>query len=510
MLRNKLFRHAVIGIAGVLMGATSVTGIAAAAPDPLERFERQAVEWRACGVEVLDASAVQCADITVPLDYSRPEGRTITVAISRMTATDPVRRRGVLLGNPGGPGGTGLVQGLTVSAVLAPDVLAQYDLIGMDPRGVGRSTPVDCGWPVDRYLRAPGPGVAGFAREVALQADLAARCAAALGDTMSAYTTRNTARDMNVIRAALGEPAINYYGMSYGTYLGAVFAQMFPDRIDRLVLDSAIDPGSYGSGESLTKGASSEAALDDWAAWAAGQDARYHLGTTAAEVRSRIEGLVRRVTERPIDVSGHTVDGSLLPLLLYFPLHSYYVNDSYAVLVRQLLDAADGRPVTLGPGDWLTAYFDTADTEVNSSAEAAIECGDAGVPRDPQWYWTNIERARATQPIFGALSNNITPCAFWPAPAEPPTVVRNALPALIVQATGDPRTPLAGAEALRRAMTGARLLTVPGMRAHVLLNAVITDLFDNGRVDDARLRCVRDATNEYLRDGTLPASDVTC
>ncbi|KIA65445.1 hypothetical protein FG87_07415 [Nocardia vulneris] len=510
MLRSNLFCQVMIGIVAALLSTTVVAGSTTAEPGPLARFAGQAVEWRGCDSKVLDAGGVQCADITVPLDYSRPAGRTITVAISRMAATDPARRRGVLLTNPGGPGGTGLIQGLAVGAVLSPEVLAQYDLIGMDPRGVGRSSPVDCRWPVDRFRRAPAPGMAGFAAEVVLQAELAARCAAALGDTISAYTTRNTARDMDIIRAALGEPSINYYGMSYGTYLGAVFAQMFPAHIDRLVLDSAIDPGTYGSGQSLTRGASNEAALDDWAVWAAGQDARYHLGTTASEVRSRIERLVRRVAEQPIVVAGHTIDGSRLPLLLFLPLHSYYVDDAYAVLVRQLLDAADGRSVTLGPGDWLSGYLENTDTEVNTSAEAVIECGDAPVPRDPHWYWANIERARPTQPIFGALANNITPCAFWPAPAEPPTVVHNAIPALIVHSTGDPRTPYAGAEALRKAMPGTRLLTVAGMRAHVLLNAIVTDLFDNGTVDNAQLRCVRDIADGYLRDGVLPESDLGC
>ena len=182
-------------------------------------------DWHACALGVddelgqaVDAAGADCADITVPLDYANPGGRTITVAVSRLKATDTAHRVGPLLLNDGGSAGPSLHMPLTKSKVMGA-VADRFDLIGMDPRFVGRSTPLDCGWDLGSALvRSTGTDLAAYRKEVAVARELARRCERAHGDVLPYVTTRNTARDMDVVRASLGEDILSYLGYSYGSY----------------------------------------------------------------------------------------------------------------------------------------------------------------------------------------------------------------------------------------------------------------------------------------------------
>lgn len=484
--------------AAIIVGTFAGAGISHADAG-MERFYQQRLDWRACDDEALDRAGARCADVTVPLNYGEPQGRTITVAISRVPAADPAHRRGVLLSNPGGPGGSGL--DLTVwlgDKVLAPDVRDSYDLIGMDPRGIGRSTPVSCGWPIGSPLQSAGPDLLSFGESVATAADLAARCIATQGDQVSYITTRNTARDMDVIRAALGEERINYFGLSYGTYLGSVFTQMFPERVERVVLDSAVDPERYHVAMIQDMGAPNEAAFDAWAAWAADRDDQYHFGTTGSAVRATITDLIGRSARRPIRIGGDAVSVHVLPMLVFDGIVDARKYPVLADELRQITDAANGLPVQ--PGKELKRALDdylhpAPDAPESGPAQAMILCGDAPAPRDPSWYWRNIEASRATEPMFGAFANNLTPCAFWLPPVEAPTAVHNSVPALILQATGDPRTAYRDGVGLHRAMTGSRLITMPDVVTHGV---------------SPKSSCARRIVDDYFRDGTLPGDDVTC
>lgn len=241
---------AMLTVTATAVSAVTATS-AAARPDPLARFHGQHLDWRACALGAddelgrsLDAAGADCADVTVPLDYTDPGGRTITVALSRLKANDTAHRIGPLLLNDGGPAGPGLHMPLTTSEVMG-DVADRYDLIGMDPRFVGRSTPLDCGWDLgSALLRSAGADRAAYRDEVAVARELAARCERAHGDVLPYVTTRNTARDMDVIRAALREDALSYLGYSYGGYLGQVYTQLFPGRTDRMVLDGVNPRGA--------------------------------------------------------------------------------------------------------------------------------------------------------------------------------------------------------------------------------------------------------------------------
>ncbi|MFE3189533.1 alpha/beta fold hydrolase [Nocardia sp. NPDC059240] len=476
--------------------AFSMLTVAGSQVDPGARFFHQSLRWKACGAADLDAAGAECADVLVPLDYQRLEGRTLRVAISRVKATDPAKRLGVLLSNPGGPGAEGLDSVDLLGDVLSPEVRARFDLIGMDPRGVGRSgrTP-RCGWPVGEMIHAAGIDPQGFTRETGQAARMATGCVSGDPEKVRQLTTRNTARDMDIVRIALGEEKISYYGTSYGTYLGEVFTQMFPQRSDRIVLDSAIDPDRYWEGLVQDWGESDERALDDWANWAAAKDDTYHFGATATDVRTTVVELLAAAARRPIVIEGFPIDDHWLPFLLHNLLTDARRNQPLADIVREIADAAGGPPVA-ARSQRLRGTLQVLQSEENSTL-AQIACGDAPAPTDPAWYAANIAATRTTQPIFGALANNIQPCGFWPAPAEPATLVRNSVPALILQATGDARTPYAHGVRLHQHLTASRLVTLQDVRIHMTFRPDLST-------------CVDTAINAYLSTGTLPPTDTTC
>ncbi|MGW4409716.1 alpha/beta hydrolase [Nonomuraea sp. NPDC004702] len=466
-----------------------------------------ALDWKRCSLgpddavgRQLDQAGARCAELAVPLDHSRPGGRAIKLALSRIPATDRAHRLGALVLNSGGPGESTLGMPLRTRAAMK-DVAARYDVIGLDPRFVGRSTPLDCGWPIGLWLRSAGSTRARFDHQVAVQRDLAERCAQRHADVLPYANTRDTARDIDLVRRALGERRISFLGYSYGSYLGAVYTQMFPGRTDRVVLDSAGDPGKWGP--RAMRGTEDEAdrALRAWASWAAGRHGTYGLGATPARVLATVDTIVAAAEERPLRVGAYEVDDQAVPYLLSVGS----ANDrpearaEFAATVRTLNEAAHGRRAE--PGAELAGFLAFVLTGAGSplaSPAAAITCGDRAAPGDPDVYWDDVQRSRARHPLFGPVKNNIWPCAFWPdEPREPLTHVANPTPALIVSATGDTATTYEGSKAMHRALTGSRLLTLRGAIAHGIY----------GEYGNA---CVDAKVNAYLATGALPATDQTC
>jgi pimeloyl-ACP methyl ester carboxylesterase len=489
-------------------GGLAATSGAATPGSALARYYHQAITWHQCRQgpaddlgRGLDQAGVRCAEVRVPLDYAAPAGRSITVTISRLKATDTAHRAGAMLLNGGGPGGGSIDLPPDIRTLMS-GVGPRYDLIGMDPRSSGRSTPVDCGWQTGTYLRSAGLDRAAFEKMVTFERDLAAQCAQRHADLLPYISTRNTARDMDVIRGALGEKKLSYYGASYGTYLGAVYTQLFPRNTGRVVLDSAVNPRRYGAEYMMADMApANEAALYDWAAWTARHDGRYHLGATPNAVLATVNGIERAAARRPLQVGGRTVDQHVLPFLLFSGLDDDrdQASEELAAGMRVLRQAARGAQATPTPG--LADTLDFLETGADSAAggsQAAVLCGDRAVDRDPEVYWQRIQRSRAHQPIVGPLVNDISICAFWPtAPRERPTRVHNGVPALIVNSTGDTRTGYPGAQALHRVLTGSRLLTLSGARIHAVYP----------RYGNA---CVNETINAYLRTGELPVTDPVC
>ncbi|MET9658266.1 alpha/beta hydrolase [Streptomyces sp. NPDC006510] len=494
----------------------ALTATAAAAPaEPnsgpaLDRYYNQHLGWGSCAKDPgdtmgrdLDKAGVQCADVVVPLDYAAPRGRTITVAISRLKAADTRHRIGSILLNNGGPGGTALESPPEFHAWMK-EAGPRYDIVGFDPRFVGRSTPLDCGWSVGTNLFSAGLSRASFERQVALQKDLAAKCRATDADVLPHINTRNTARDMDVIRGALGERKISYFGYSYGTYLGTVYTQMFPGRTDRMVLDGAIDPRKYGPRLLREAVGENERALADWATWAAARHETYGLGRTRAQVLATVDRVIRASARGPLTVGTapetFQLDDTQLPFILLAGVDSD-TETSRAALGEQvsvLNKAAAGQPTRLSPRFAATLRLAmTGEHSPHGSVQSAIICGDRAAPRDPEVYWRDIERSRTAYPRFGAVTNNISPCAFWDRPHEAPTQVKQDAKALIVSATGDPRTPHKGAVALHGLLPSSKLITLKGANRHAIYG-----LYENA--------CVDNKVNHYLATGKLPAHDRIC
>ncbi|WP_435860368.1 alpha/beta fold hydrolase [Streptomyces scabiei] len=479
---------------------------AGATASPLARYHDQQLDWKSCvlgpddetGTELQRAGA-RCADVTVPLDYTRPEGRTITVAISRIPATDTARRVGALLLNGGGPGGQTIGDPPWIRSTMK-EVGERYDVVGVDPRFVGRSTPLDCHWPTGSFIRGAGADRAGFDRAVGFAKELADRCARTRGDVLPYITTRNTARDMDIVRAALGERRISYLGYSYGTYLGQVYATMFPGRTDRVVLDGLVDPGRYHPRLLRGTAPANRHALEGWAAWAAARDTTYRLGRTRSAVLATVDGILTASARTPLAIGGHRVDEHLVPVIALSGL-SQDNDAAYADLARAMRDlrgAAGGRTVT--PSPWLAETLDfllTGSASAYGSVQSAILCGDVSAPRSPETYWRDVRRARERDPLFGPVTDTIGPCAFWAPPRERPTTIRRDLPALLVNATGDPRTVYGNALTVRHMWPSSRLLTLRGADQHAVYG-----VFGNS--------CVDTTVNTYLATGRLPGTDVTC
>lgn len=506
-----------LSLAGLLAGAVPSTATASRSasgpPRPMAAYEDQRLTWGPCSKAQteLNAAGARCAKVTVPLDYSAPGERTLQIAVSRIKAASTSHRRGILLSNPGGPGGSGLANTLALRPALkrAAD---GYDLIGFDPRFLGESSPITCApaGPATPPAPATSPR-ADFDAAVRDARDTARRCQEH-GDNAELLphaSSRNVARDMDVIRAVLGERKLSYYGISYGADLGAVYTQMFPRRTDRMVIDSSTDPSATQYELFQSSGGPAEEALDEWAAWTARHHTTYRLGRTASQVRTRVERLLSQAERRPIGVDGQRLNAPVLRLLLKQPIQHTENDPTLAAIVRDLVDAAAGKPVE--PGPELAAMLELltspglADSMVGG---ALFMCGDGGWPaggwpKDPETYWKNSVRSRATQPVFGPYVNGmIAPCAFWATePREPGTAIANAVPVLMLQALHDNNVPYAGALALHRKLTGSRLITAD-IRSHGVY----------GRALDGHrpVPCADRAVNDYLRTGALPPHDVTC
>ena len=440
----------------------------------------------------------------VPLDYSDPEGRTITLALDRVRATGPGRRAGSIVVNPGGPGASGLhladyVQdSLLASGPEGEELAARYDIVGFDPRGVQRSAPVRC---------ADDAGTTAFYSVDATPDDDAER--AALVEAMERFATgcgernprrlarigtANGARDLDRIRAALGDDELHYLGWSYGTELGTAFAEQFPERVGRLVLDGAIAPDVDPVEFALTQAQALEAGFRAFAAQCEA-DERCPLAADG-DPAAAFDRLLADLEARPLAVGSRELTASQVVSGVAQALFSPSEWDAIAAGIASALEG-DGRSLL---GIW-DAYADRGPGgrySNFSSAIAAINCIDYQWPQGDAGYDALVTRARTESPRFGqAFLWEFLPCAYWPVPPDPSPAATAppAHPILVVGTTGDPSTPYAGAEALAAALPGAVLLTYRADQHTAYLSGS---------------ECVDDVVTRYFLTGDPPPNRTVC
>ncbi|WP_280348603.1 alpha/beta hydrolase [Nocardia neocaledoniensis] len=502
MIRNLTNGHptgaAALLAAAMLAGSLAAAPVSADVPHP---------RWGACPADVAEAAApeLRCTTVPVPVDYSAPDGPTIDLMVSRLTATNPDKRRGILLLNPGGPGGSGLTFGSDLVANGLPTAVSEsYDLIGMDTRGIGHSAPVSCGFTTELNYTGNIPPYAvddaAVTAQAAIAEDVARRCAN--DDLIPHLSTANMARDLDRIRAALGEDKAGFYGASYGSALGAAYTSMFPDRADRVVLDSNLADTHLDQDGIRRFGLGAEDTFPDLARRLAERDGEDHLGATPEQVRETYLALARRLDETPMP----SLDGRAFRFITYFGLYSPrqydWIGDIWrtvrdnddAALQRELAEPTAETPEAVPPAQG------PHPADNNWSVFIAVTCNDVAWPKGAEPYRRAVAEDRPKYPLFGAASANVLPCAFWPsAPAEPSVRVEDKGPrnVLLVQNRRDPVTPHRNAELLRAKF---------GDRARL----VSVDQSGHGAYVNHDNACGRAATTAFLVDGTMPAADVSC
>ncbi|MEU3772857.1 alpha/beta hydrolase [Streptomyces sp. NPDC032472] len=460
-------------------------------------------------------TAARCAALRVPLDYARPDGPQITLAVSRIPASGAggAARQGALVFNPGGPGASGLYFPLLADLPEWQRIAAAYDLVGYSPRGVGRSAPLSCEDPAAPAATGPtqdpadpsAPSPADKRARIAAARAYARGCAQRAGASLPYYTTLNNVRDLHVLRAALGERRLTFVGASYGTYLGAVYATLYPGHVRRMVLDSAVDPDPRRIWylDNLDQAAGFERRWYDFRAWAARHHSVYRLGATPQAVQSSYERVREAVARTP--AGGVVGTGELRSAFLQAAYYDEVWPERAAALAGFL--AGDPGPlVRLARPDPESA----AARENARAVYTAVLCNDA--PWPAAWaVWDRDNSARARRAPFETWANAFLnlPCAYWPVRdrqqpvavgARPPAAGAQpaALPGtLVLAAERDGATPYPGAlELQRRLGRQASLVTEAGAGTH--------------GVFAGRNACVDRHVERYLLTGATPGWRVTC
>ncbi len=507
-MRQQIWR----GMAAIA-AAVAAAGLVASASTParalpaVSRTAGQAgvpvLHWRACD------DGFQCATARVPLDYRHPRGAAISIAVVRHRATDPAHRLGTMFYNGGGPNAqiqsfvAGFSQGV-------PPVLAQdYDWVTFDPRGLGASTPVRC-FPTEAAENSLVGGLPPFPVGAAQDAvwesawgRFDAQCARRGGPLLDHDTTADVARDMDLLRQAVGDPVLNFVGESYGTLLGATYANLFPARVGHMALDGNVDPaawtrsGPLPSWLRLSRDQGSARGMRDFldlCGQAATADCAFSAGTPAA-TRAKWTTLLRRLRAHPVTFGSPAQEYTYAYTIASVPLGDVTQWPAEATLLQQLWTASVAHRAAASAAQAGPAA--TAGLE----QQLAVVCSDGPNPRDPGAYPGLARRAYARSGGFGTeFTWEAEQCAQWPTAAGQdryagPWNRRTAAPILLIGNTGDPTTPYQGSVALSRELARARLLTVDGY----------------GHTEQANpSTCALDDEVRYLLTGALPPAGTIC
>jgi pimeloyl-ACP methyl ester carboxylesterase len=446
-----------------------------------------------------DLAGLELAGVAVPLDYEHPDGPATEITIGRHRATDPAQRLGVLLVGPGDDlGNPGLALTARLSASLPADIVARFDIVGFDLRFMGRSSPIDLEYtPAERYWVFHTPR--DFDDEARIQSALAAKVGNPHQDLLGHLYTRNVARDIEVIRHVLGEEKISFIGYSYGTYLAAVYTQMFGEHADRVVMDSICSPDWVWRGLFTDFPPNGELALDRWSAWAARRDDQFGLGTTAQQVRARYGELLDRADRGElIPLDDFECDQTMIRLIAVGPLNSEHMYPALGEILRTAVHGGRLSPFTK---PFLGQMFAPPESS-GVVAQLSVLSGDWAWPRDPGFYRREMQSYKERYPFSGATLAGIKAPAFWPIqPREPVTRLGSDNPArsvLIVQSEHDMSTPYPAAVRMHEVLHhNSRLVTLADTAHH----RVFPFYGDAG---------LNNVVMEYLVTGEMPDQDVVC
>ena len=487
------------GVAGVLFLVTVVaaacagnTGLVARGRVAPESVAAGRVDWGDCG------DGFECGSVHVPLDYSRPNGRKISLAVIRKRATGMGRHFGSLLMNPGGPGGSG-VDFLRSSAADFSSLNTYFDLVSWDPRGVGASSAVTCysNQQLDRYLALDSVLDDPQEKATYVQAvkDFTASCERRSGDLLPFMNSSNTARDMDAIRQALGDSKLTYLGFSYGTYIAQWYAHLFPTHVRALALDGVVDSTQFSDPLPTGQVDPFQQNLDAFLA-ACKQDSACAYGRSG-DPAAKLKAATDALDARPLKVGDRELTRSLA---LRGVMASLYDESSWSDLDQALtaLEGGDGKPLLDIADGYDGRNSDGSYDNSSNGGFQATACLDEASPPDVAAYDSVGPALAKASPLFGPfIQYGDLECTFWPVKPQHPgqsVTVTGVPPILLVGATDDPATPYSDARSVAQQIPGSVLLTREG----------------NGHTSYSASQCIREAEDAYLVKLTLPAPNTLC
>lgn len=462
---------------------------------PLARFYEQKVEWTDCG-------SAECARVTVPVDYTDPTGETLTLAVKVHPAAGGNAKRSIFV-NPGGPGGSALDYADSMVRQFGSSVTDMYDIVGVDPRGVGESTPLKCmsGSEFDAFTQVD-PSPDDETEVTALRqslTDLGQACQDESGALAAHVSTEEAARDMDVVRTLLGRTTFDWFGASYGTQLGATYANLFPDRVGRMVLDGAVDPLEDSTAAALGQTTGFQRAFDAYAADCIEQG-DCPLGGSVTEARDRASGLLDTLDTQPLPTRGDRVltegqafYGIALPL---------YSEQNWPVLTQaftQALESSDGTTLLALSDAYFTRQADGTYADNIGQVIYAVSCMDSSDSQGVDAVRDVLPEFEKVSPVFGrALGWGALGCGDWPIKAttpQGPVTAEGAAPIVVIGTTRDPATPYESAVKLAEQLSSGVLLTREG---------------DGHTAYNSGNQCITQAVDTYLVEGTVPKDGTTC
>lgn len=454
------------------------------------------VHWAAC-TAATGPAGYQCATVTVPLDYADPAKGTIGIAIDRHPATG--HKIGSLLVNPGGPGESGVSFLPQMMQELPASVTAAFDVVGFDPRGVGRSDPVVCGTPAQleqEWTVDPAPPTAsGFDALLAADRRFAAGCEAHSGRILPYLSTANAARDMDRIRAALGDPKLTYLGFSYGTFLGATYASLFPTRVRAMVLDGALDPALAPIPLIIEQSASLQSEFNAFLSTCRAGSCGWH---PSGNLEADYDTLLARVRAHPVAVPNSGGQEVGAAVLLYGTAAALYSPSNWTFLGQSLEQLQQGNGT--GLVELFDLYFGRTSNgafQNTIEAESAVDCLDSPTP-SLKAIQAAVPEVVKVAPTFGLVDlYGEAGCSVWPVPATGkvgPIRAPGSPPIVVVGSTHDPVTPYSWAQSL----------------AHQLQHGVLLTRDGYGHTAYGFSSCIRSAVDTYLITLVPPKAGTTC